>query len=295
MQGHTANFTQPKYWCKYCSAYVKDTPLEKTNHESSPRHQGNLKRSLRDLHRSNERAERDKQYAKAEAARLNGMGSATAPLPGNGDGKFQTTVNFTRTASKPVTADDRTRQMAELAALGVVVPEGFRKENAMVGDWQTTAHKVIRDAQPEVKHEQGTDVKPGLNIGVRKRKIEEKEEVEEENVKLQEGTRRPRYGRDLRTLPEDDDDLDALLGSAMCVLKKQKTNPMDEKMEPIPAESTGERQEDQLEEPKDKPASVQQEASDESNLMPLQTENIPPEDDDVGSIFKKRKRPVKVK
>lgn len=267
--------------------------MEKTNHESSPRHQGNLKRSLRDLHRNNERAARDQQYARAEAARLNGTGSETAPLPGNGDGKFQTSVNFTRTTSTPATADDRSRQMAQLAALGVTVPEGFRKENAMVGDWQTSARRVIWDNKSDIKDEQEVDVKPGLNIGVRNRKPEGKEEVEEEKVQLEEGTRRPRYGRDIRKLPdEDDDDLDALLGSASCVLKKQKTESIDEEKSAIPIATSGEKQKDRSEEGSGEIVQVKQEASDESSLVPIKAENTSAGDEDVGSIFKKRKRPV---
>ena len=41
----------PKYWCKHCGIYVRDTKLERTNHEATGKHQGALKRFLRDLHR----------------------------------------------------------------------------------------------------------------------------------------------------------------------------------------------------------------------------------------------------
>ncbi len=71
---------QPKYWCKHCKTYVRDTKLERTNHDATPKHQGNLKRFLKDLHRGHEKDEKDKERAKAEVARLNGLpvGSGSA-------------------------------------------------------------------------------------------------------------------------------------------------------------------------------------------------------------------------
>lgn len=184
--------------------------------------------------------------------------------------------------------------MAQLAALGVVVPEDFRKENVMVGDWQTAAQKVTRDTKSEIKAEQELGVRLGLNDGVHKRKVEEKEE-EEETVKLEEGIRRPRYGRDLRALPEDDDDLDLLLGSTTRVLKKLKTDSMAKETTATLADITGEPQQGQSREGNGGIVLVKQEATDVPNLMLIKTENVSPGADDVGSIFKKRKRPAKVK
>jgi hypothetical protein len=45
---------QPKYWCKYCEIFVKDTKFEKQQHEATGRHQGNIRRSLKGLHREQE-------------------------------------------------------------------------------------------------------------------------------------------------------------------------------------------------------------------------------------------------
>ena len=63
----------PSYWCKFCSIYVRETPIERKNHEASAKHQNNIQRSLRDLHKNKEREDRDKQRAKDEVARLNGV------------------------------------------------------------------------------------------------------------------------------------------------------------------------------------------------------------------------------
>ena len=111
--------------------------------------------------------------------------------------------------------------MAQLAEMGVAVPEDFRRENAMAGEWETVSQRVITLDGAEIKTEEQAEAKPSLNIGVRKRKVEEGEEGEA--LKLEEGRRRPRWGTDTRTLSGDDDDLDALLDSTTSFTKKAKT------------------------------------------------------------------------
>jgi hypothetical protein len=64
---------QPKYWCKFCVTFVKDTKFERQQHEATGRHQGNIQRSLRGLHREQETEQRNKARAQAEVARLNGL------------------------------------------------------------------------------------------------------------------------------------------------------------------------------------------------------------------------------
>ena len=205
----------PKYWCKHCKTFVKDTKLEKTNHEATPKHQGNLKRFLRDLHKGHEREERDKQRAKDEVDRLNGV------VPGSGS---KATTNpwerksamLSSNSLRQATPADRKKQLAQLAELGVAVPEDFRKEMAMVGDWQTTSETPIYET---VKKEEGTeDVKPeGLNVGVRKRKFEGQEEEEEAGKVVA----RRGWGSTIRTYPgaagDEEDDLDALLNTTKTI------------------------------------------------------------------------------
>ncbi|KAJ4301833.1 hypothetical protein N0V90_003929 [Kalmusia sp. IMI 367209] len=62
----------PKYWCKFCRDYIKDTKFERQQHEATGRHQSNIQRSLKGLHREQAATERQKQRAKDEVARLNG-------------------------------------------------------------------------------------------------------------------------------------------------------------------------------------------------------------------------------
>lgn len=215
---------QPKYWCKHCKTYVRDTKLEKQNHDATPKHQGNLKRFLRDLHRGNEREERDKQRAKDEVARLNGStpGSSASSIAG---------TKMTRSLQRPpvrptpasqlqqVTPAERKQQMTRLAELGVAVPEEYRREMAMAGDWQTSSERFIYDEVKKVEETQ--DIKPnGLNVGVRKRKHEGQEDEEEAG----ETVVRMGWGSASRTYPGARDgevDLDELLTSTSAAQKKE--------------------------------------------------------------------------
>ena len=234
------SYLQPKYWCKHCKTYVRDTKLEKQNHDATPKHQGNLKRFLRDLHRGNEREERDKQRAKDEVARLNGTtsGSTASSTTGakTGTSLQQPSVRLASTTEAPqATPAERKKQMARLAELGVAVPEEYRREMAMAGDWQTTSERLIYD---EVKKEKDAeDAKStGLNIGVRKRKHEGQEDEEEagETV-VQRG-----WGSTTRTYPGERDGeaaLDILLSSTSVGQRKEPVGLGSFNTEPQPPEN----------------------------------------------------------
>ena len=115
------------------------------------------------------------------------------------------------------TPAERKQQLAQLAAMGVAIPEDFRREMAMAGDWQTLSERPV---YPDgfKKEEDGEDVKPNnLNIGVRKRKFEgEEEEQEAGEVVVKRG-----WGSTTRTYPgEGEDDLDALIGQTNLVRRR---------------------------------------------------------------------------
>ncbi|KAH9208433.1 hypothetical protein DL95DRAFT_414804 [Leptodontidium sp. 2 PMI_412] len=193
----------PKYWCKHCKTYVRDTKLEKTNHEATPKHQGNLKRFLRDLHRGHEKDEKDKERSKLEVERLKGLvsGGGSSPAASSSSSSF----GRGPTPSVPkqqATEAQRKKQLAQLAEMGVTIPSEFRSDMAMPGEWQVTSERVI---DPE-----GTEKKPdAMALGVRKRVVDEDE------VELNEAKKK-RWGSTYRTHPteEGDDDLDALLCNA---------------------------------------------------------------------------------
>ena len=96
--------------------------------------------------------------------------------------------------------------------MGVGVPEDFRKEMAMAGDWQITSQRLL--CENVKKEEDNGDVKPAeLNVGVRKRKLDGQEEEEEAGEMVV----RKGWGSTIRTYPgtndDAEDDLDALLNS----------------------------------------------------------------------------------
>ncbi|MCJ1383114.1 hypothetical protein MMC17_006227 [Xylographa soralifera] len=210
----------PKYWCKHCKTYVRDTKLEKQNHDATPKHQGNIRRFLRDLHRGNERDEREKQRAKDEVARLNGEPESSK---GSGPRDNPSRRTFPAVASssglRQLTPAERKQQMAKLAELGVSVPDEYRREVAMAGDWQVLSETLLHERVK--KEEEEDDTKPnGLNVGVRKRKVEGQED-EDEAV---EPTTRRVWGSSLRTFPgamEEDGDLEALLSTTSTRLRGQ--------------------------------------------------------------------------
>jgi hypothetical protein len=196
---------QPKYWCKHCNTYVRDTKLEKTNHEATPKHQGNLKRFLRDLHRGHEKDEKDKERAKAEVARLNGITAGD----GAGPSSVATSSGLGRgpTPSLPkaqaqATPSQRKQQLAQLAEMGISIPDGFRPDLAMAGEWQVTSERVI---EPE-----GEKKPEALALGVRKRAVEQDEEGEG-GIEA----KKRRWGSTYKTHPTqaEDEDLDALLSN----------------------------------------------------------------------------------
>ncbi|KAL8715195.1 MAG: hypothetical protein Q9220_001153 [cf. Caloplaca sp. 1 TL-2023] len=208
----------PKYWCKHCKTFVRDTKLEKSNHEATAKHQGNIKRFIRDMHRGHEREERDKDRAKNEVERLNGVVSGN---PSNAKHGMQ----WGRPNALPVTSQlqeatpaERKAQLIRLADMGVAVPEEFRREMAMAGDWQTVAERPVwKGVKKEDVPDDFKDFKPDptLNIGVRKRKVEDQDGEGGDSIAT---TTRKGWGSAVRQYPGStgtgNDDLEDLLSNA---------------------------------------------------------------------------------
>ncbi|KAM0558061.1 hypothetical protein ACHAPJ_005228 [Fusarium lateritium] len=204
----------PKYWCKHCSCYVRDTKLERQNHESTAKHQGALKRFLRDLHRGHEREEREKERAKQEIARLNGVvsGSSTSWAAG------PSSRPAPRAQPSAPTEASLKKQREQLAEMGVSMPSDFRPEMAMPGEWTVTNTRII-----ETKKEEDEEAKIESRAnGVRKREVTEEEKEEEDAVRgLFKKPRR--WGRDSKAMPQQEDkELDALLSGSTFTPKPTK-------------------------------------------------------------------------
>ncbi|KAL8786843.1 MAG: hypothetical protein Q9195_008036 [Heterodermia aff. obscurata] len=207
-----------EYWKS--TTFVRDSKLERTNHEATPKHQGNIKRFIRDLHRGHEKDEREKQKAKNEVERLNGVVSATSTSAlGSGEAPWKrtSTIPLSNPGSRQATPAERKAQLAQLAAMGVAVPEGFRREMAMAGDWETVSETPVYDEvvkKEDTKDTKSSVLKDGpsqLNIGIRKRKYEGQEEEEEAGEKVV----RKGWGLTTKDYPgtSSDMDLDALLNN----------------------------------------------------------------------------------
>ncbi|KZZ91493.1 U1 zinc finger family protein [Moelleriella libera RCEF 2490] len=212
----------PNYWCKHCATYVRDTKLERQNHEATAKHQNAIKRSLRDLHRNHEREEREKERARREINRLNDVVADAASLSSSGQqrhgGAAHKAAPFPANTS---TESSLKKQREQLAELGVSIPNAFRSEMAMPGEWTVTSTRVV------VEQEGDGASKEKFATGVRKRDRRE-EEVEERDA-VQGLFKKPRqWGRDTKALLEgEDEELDALLSGSV-KLKKQDAEQEEE-------------------------------------------------------------------
>lgn len=205
------------------------------------------------------------------------------------------------------TPADRKRQLAQLAEMGIAVPEDFKREMAMAGDWQTMSESVVYDNDFLKKEDNSEDLKlRGLNVGIRKRKFEGQEEEEEAG----ETVARRGWGSTIRTYPGagcGEDDLDALLKNMKRVVRQGEGLPTlgsGPSSRPEPADGYAIKQESQpaLDAPtikKEESAGsggvldtiINQPAIIEAPAEPFKQEENPP---DSGVIFKKRRaKPIR--
>ncbi|KAK0710116.1 hypothetical protein B0T26DRAFT_724121 [Lasiosphaeria miniovina] len=214
----------PKYWCKHCSIFVRDTGLERANHESTGKHQGAIKRSLRDLLRNAEQKERDEDRAKREVERLNGIVSksiAPSAQPGALPGRA---TSGGAPPPQQATEEDRKRQIQQLAEMGVNIPTPLRGDLALPGEWTVSSTRIIKvnDGEPEEAKEEVSDAARAVGVK-RERERTEAEKKQEEAIN---GLfKRPRrWGIDSKRLPTDEDaELDALLSGPLVKMKKEET------------------------------------------------------------------------
>ncbi|KAH7630261.1 hypothetical protein B0T09DRAFT_341410 [Sordaria sp. MPI-SDFR-AT-0083] len=235
----------PKYWCKHCSVFVRDTPLEKRNHESTAKHQGAIKRSLRDLHRSADQQEREKERAKREVERLNGVVSGTPSTSGGagqrgghksggaggGGGGGSNGPTGANAAAVGLSEAERQRQLEQLAELGVNIPTELRGSMALAGEWEVTNVRVVNEdadgTSAAAAAAAGQGVIPvgaeGRAVGV-KRERERTEEEKEQEEAIKGLFKRPRkwgVGSKVAKI-EEDKELEELLSGGIPLKKEEK-------------------------------------------------------------------------
>lgn len=236
----------PKYWCKFCETYVRDTGIERKNHEATAKHQGNIQRSLREVHKGQQRQQREQQRAKDEVARLNNLvggkdaGSAALP-PGSKPTSSSRAPAF---APPQLSADAQRKAHAEqLVSLGVALPENLKREVTGVGGWQTVSEQVVpsegdrlRDLVDVKSEREGEEHKgSGVNKeGNKRRADDEDDELEEQ----QDSRKRKTWGSRIKEYPgtsgnDVGEDLDALISGIAkkkAAFKAQESNAGTEAM-----------------------------------------------------------------
>jgi hypothetical protein len=189
----------PKYWCKHCQTFVTDTLLGRKNHDTTAKHQLAIKRFLRDIHRDNERNQTAAENAKREVARLNALVSG-----GGGTAAASSSTASPVSVAKPeqkkgerwglskreLTEDERKQQMKELEGLGVAMPEQFRGDLALPGEWTVVAVEKPMSVKEKVKRELVEEREKELKEEENKRKWDEMDEDEKaiKSFKIQERT-----------------------------------------------------------------------------------------------------------
>ncbi|KAL8818462.1 MAG: hypothetical protein Q9223_002912 [Gallowayella weberi] len=290
---------QPNYWCKYCKTFVRDTKLEKTNHEATLKHQGNIKRFLRDLHRGHENEEREKQKAKNEVERLNGVVTGASAAARPGAQWSRPTVAPSTSGTRQATPAERKAQLAKLAEMGIAVPEDFRREMAMAGDWQTIAERQVFDRVKEEGLEDFKDFKADttLNVGVRKRKFDGQEEEEDSGTTVV----RKGWGSTIRHYPGSvsigQDSLETLLNDgARSKQEKDASGSPEPLPQPQSSNEVGSRH-PAVDKSPPKRLHIKEEEFDDSALAQLQTPEISSKTDvkqegegeQSAIVFKKRR------
>lgn len=184
--------------------------------------------------------------------------------------------------------------MAQLVEMGVAIPEEYRRDMALAGDWQTTSVKVIRD-----DNEEGNPA--AKSIGVRKRKAEGDADGEEEQEEPERFVSKG-WGSTVRKYPgaqSEDEDLDALLASTKNVKKvkpsKEDEGPEEEGVKKetaddgAPTKSEGEEAA-AAPAPESEQAPIKQEEPSDTTSAPALVKNETEEPEPTGGVvFKKRK------
>jgi hypothetical protein len=226
----------PKYWCKHCSVFVRDTGLERANHESTAKHQGAIKRSLQQ--------EREKERAKREVDRLNGVvsgssggGASSASRPGTKT-KPSSGAYGAPPPPQQVSQAERQKQLEQLAELGVSIPTELRGNMAMAGEWTVTSTKVIAKPGDSTDDKDLAAAAEGRATGV-KRERERTEEEKEQEEAIKGLFKKPRkWGVGSKTMPvEEDAELDALLSGPLVTAKKEESEAPPVKTEDIQEEA----------------------------------------------------------
>jgi hypothetical protein len=169
------------------------------------------------MHKTQEREQREAQRAKDEVARLNGVVGSSSSGTRVANAGPASTASPAMAPKKQATVEDRKRQMEQLAAMGVAIPEEYRRDVAMAGDWQVIAKRTIAPAETTESSSPGKG-------GERKRKLHDGQAEEEEEIpKVRKG-----WGRSFKNFSSSkgrSDDIGALLNEPIILKNEVKQDP----------------------------------------------------------------------
>ena len=190
--------------------------------------------------------------------------------------------------------------------MGVAVPEDYRREVAMAGDWETVSVKPVMQTPPppstsdaktgiKKEEEEEDESKDGVKaaeskaFGVRKRKLGAGED--EDEAALEAASQNKPWGSRFKTFPGGDmgvdDDIEALLGNGKAVKKDPMVPPEAiEREQPVGNDNPVIKEEDSEPALATLPGPVEGDASEKVEDMKGQ---FAP---GAGIVFKKRKKAV---
>ena len=189
--------------------------------------------------------------------------------------------------------------------MGVAVPEDYRREVAMAGEWETVSVRQITQTPPppdsksgiknedESKEDMKTEAKA---FGVRKRKLDTGENGDE--PALEDANREKPWGSRFRKFPRneggEEDDIEALLGGA----KKPKT---EADATPDAETASGDQQPAKIDDPIIKEETMETTLTDLPGPAEIDKPDAAANEEKkeelpgAGIIFKKRKKAVTLK
>ncbi|KAF2859822.1 hypothetical protein K470DRAFT_258510 [Piedraia hortae CBS 480.64] len=201
----------PSYWCKFCSIYVRDTGIERKNHEASARHQNSIQKNLRKLHKDKVREDREKEAAKREIDRLNGLVGGTGAVRVSSSSAVAQPPPRMPPRAAPVPrismAEHRKAQAEQLMAMGLEVPKELLGDVTGVGQWRVVSQTFVEQkpsvplAESNVQDREQDETQGGVAAFLKRMK----NESERDDFTPSSGKRR--RDEDENALEEEDNDI----------------------------------------------------------------------------------------
>jgi hypothetical protein len=190
-------------------------------------------------------------------------------------------------ATPQASVAERKKQLVQLAEMGVAVPDEFRGEMAMAGDWKVISQRPVEETTSE----------DPLSVGVRKRKYEGQEGEEESGEVLA----RRGWGSTSKRYPgasdADTPNLDGLLSAVKSVKKEDPALDAKEEVEEKPMVTASEQSLNVgtsgigASEGTDPFPMKKEESTGPHESVPRSLQDIPTAEESLGAgvVFKKRK------